>query len=123
MRLSLRFILPLTVVLALIAYAVVPLVDTLTFKWFVRDLDMRSKLIASTMEAPLAELVPTESRGKILAYFHRITRDERLFAIGFCELHGRLLYKTQTFPTEITCEGATSLKPDSSEVFKLSRGL
>jgi len=100
----------------------VPLVDTLTFKWFVRDLDMRSKLIASTMEAPLAELVATESRAKILAYFHRIVQDERLYALAFCDLHGRLLYKTQTYPDEISCERAVGLQPGSSTVLTLSRG-
>ena len=40
MRLSLRFIIPLLVVIAAFAYAVVPLVDKLTLRWFVRDLDM-----------------------------------------------------------------------------------
>lgn len=122
MRLSLRFILPLAFVLTLIAYAIIPLVDALTVKWFVRDLDMRSKLIASTMEAPLAELVSTESKRKILAYFQRIIQDERLYALGFCDLQGRLLYKTQTYPAEISCEGAASLKAGAFEVFKLSRG-
>ena len=122
MRLSLRFILPLALVLALIAYAVVPLVDALTLKWFVRDLDIRSKLIASTMEAPLADLVTTESKAKILAYFHRVIQDERLYALGFCDLHNRLLYKTQTYPHEISCEGATGLKPGSSTVLTLSHG-
>lgn len=43
MRLSLRFIVPLTLALAAIVYAVVPLVDGLTLRWFVRDVDMRSK--------------------------------------------------------------------------------
>ena len=122
MRLSLRFILPLALVLALIAYAVVPLVDALTLKWFVRDLDIRSKLIASTMEAPLADLVTTESKAKILAYFHRVIQDERLYALGFCDLHNRLLYKTQTYPNEISCEGAAGLKPGSSTVLTLSHG-
>ena len=123
MRLSLRFLLPLAVVLAGIAYAVIPLVDTLTLKWFVRDLEIRSKLVASTIEAPLAELVTSESKRKILAYFHRIIQDERLYALGFCDSQNRLLYKTQTYPDEISCEGAASLVPASSEVFKLSHGL
>ena len=38
MRLSLRFILPLLLVLGVVAYSVVPLVDSLTLKWFTRDL-------------------------------------------------------------------------------------
>jgi hypothetical protein len=41
-RLSLRFIPPLALVLGLFAYAVVPLMDNLTLRWFVRDLDIRS---------------------------------------------------------------------------------
>jgi hypothetical protein len=81
MRLSLRFILPLALVLAGLAYAVIPLVDTLTLKWFVRDLEIRSRLIASTIEGPLADLLSTESKTKLLQYFHRLTQDERLYAI------------------------------------------
>ena len=57
MRLSLRFILPLLAVLAGIAYGLIPLVDQLTLKWFVRDLDMRTSLIANTVEDGLAPLV------------------------------------------------------------------
>ena len=53
MRLSLRFILPLVVVLGAIAYAVAPLVDDLTLKWFVRDLDIRTKLITAAVQEPL----------------------------------------------------------------------
>lgn len=49
--LSLRFVLPLVIVLAVIAYGVIPLVDSFQLKWFVRDLDMRSKLMVSTMGA------------------------------------------------------------------------
>ena len=49
MRLSLRFIIPLAIVLAEIAYAIVPLV-------------------------------------KVMRLFDRIMQDERIFAIGFCDL-------------------------------------
>ena len=54
LRLSLRFVVPLAVALAILAYAVVPLVDKLYLRWFVRDIDIRSKLIASTLQEPLA---------------------------------------------------------------------
>jgi hypothetical protein len=55
MRLSLRFVLPLILVLAAFAYAIVPLVDQLTQRWFVRDMDIRSALIANTIGEPLLE--------------------------------------------------------------------
>src|SRR2546426_5904331 len=83
MRLSLRFILPLAITLAAIAYAVVPLVDRLTLQWFVRDLDIRTSLITRTIQDPLADLVREGSRAKILRYFDRLIQDERLFAVGF----------------------------------------
>jgi hypothetical protein len=40
-RLSLRFIAPLAITLALLAYGLVPLVDRLTLRWWVNDLDTR----------------------------------------------------------------------------------
>src|SRR5262249_60944894 len=90
MRLSLRFILPLAITLAAIAYAVVPLVDRLTLQWFVRDLDIRTSLITRTIQEPLAELVREGSRAKIVRYFDRLIQDERLFAVGFCDPQHRL---------------------------------
>ena len=45
MRLSLRFLFPLALVLAALAYAVIPLVDSLTLKWFVKDLEIRAELV------------------------------------------------------------------------------
>lgn len=122
MKLSLRFVLPLALVLALIAYGVIPLVDSLTLKWFVRDLEIRANLMVSTMEGPLSELLVSDSKDKILTYFTRIMQDERLYALGFCDLNNRLLYKTQTYPDEVTCESTASIRPDSSTVLKLKRG-
>ncbi len=122
MHLSLRFVLPLALVLALIAYGVIPLVDSLTLKWFVRDLEIRANLMVSTMEGPLSELLASNSKDKIHAYFTRIMQDERLYALGFCDLNNRLLYKTQTYPDEVTCESTAGLRPDSFTVLKLNRG-
>lgn len=104
MRLSLRFIFPLGILLGAIAYALVPLVDSFTLKWFVRDLDIRSALITTTMQEPLAELVRTRSSGRIASFFNRVIQDERLYAIGFCDPAGQLTYKTQTMPKRIECK-------------------
>jgi trehalose 6-phosphate synthase len=62
--------------LALLAYLVIPLVDALTIRWFVRDLDIRSKLIANTMEASLVDLVASNKLDKLRSYFGRIIQDE-----------------------------------------------
>ena len=51
-----------------------PLVDRLTFQWFVRDLDARGALIAQTAQEPLAELVrdPRGAKARVQRYFERI---------------------------------------------------
>jgi trehalose-6-phosphate synthase len=122
MRLSLRFILPLALVLAGLAYAVIPLVDTLTLKWFVRDLEMRSRLIASTIEGPLVEFLAAESKAKLVNYFQRLILDERLYAIGFCDRENRLLYKTPTYPDSIPCDGTAAVQSSQTAVLHLARG-
>ena len=105
MRLSLRFILPLVVVLSLVAYSVVPLVDSLIFnKWFARDIDIRTKLITSTLHDSLIDAINDPSRIKIQRLFNRAIQDERLYALAFCDTKERLIYKTQTFPDTIACE-------------------
>jgi len=104
MRLSLRFIVPLGLVLAAIAYAVVPLVDRLTLQWFVRDLEARDALITSAVQESVAELVTGRSSKRITRFFDRIIRDERIYALGFCSQDGKLLHATRAFPHTGGCE-------------------
>ncbi len=102
-RQSLKFLLPIALVLGLLAYAVVPWVDNLTLRWFVRDLDTRSQLLASALQNPLQEYVPLKSQRKITELFDRAVQDERLFALAFCDADGKLMYKTRTYPESLGC--------------------
>jgi trehalose-6-phosphate synthase len=122
MRLSLRFLFPLALVLAGLAYAVIPLVDSLTLKWFVKDLEIRAELIGRMVEGPLGDLLVAESKGKLVTYFNRIIQDERLFAIGFCDPNNRLLYKTQTYPDPIACDGPETIHAGETALLQLPRG-
>ena len=103
MRLSLRFVLPLILVLAGIAYGVAPLVDRLTLSWFVRDLDIRSSLIADTIQEPLQEQLTAGRRVKIIDFFNRMSRDERIFAVGYCAKPTGTALASRAFPAELRC--------------------
>src|SRR3977135_4158592 len=105
MPISLRFVVPLALALAAIAYAIVPLVDRLTFQWFVRDLDQRGALIAKTAQEPLAELMrgPRRARRRVVRSFERIIQGDPIFALGFCDAQGKLVYATSTFPAAVRC--------------------
>lgn len=104
MRLSLRFIIPLIVTLSLIAYLVVPIVDGLTLQWFKRDLDLRAELISKSIQFPMIQLLPAGNKVQITALLEDFTKDERLLAVGFCDLTNKIVFKTAHFPMDVNCD-------------------
>ena len=109
MRLSLRFVLPLLVALGAFAWAAVPLVDAWMTRWFVRDLDTRSSLVARTVQEPVDELLRSGSTTRIADYFNRLTDDERLYAVGLCTNRDAAVIGSTLFPAEIRCADAPYL--------------
>ena len=103
MRLSLRFIIPLLIAIAAFAYAAVPLADALMQRWFVRDLDARSSLIAAAVQDPLTRLIAAGSDPRILQYFGRMLQDERLYALGLCFGSRGVPVATSLFPRTLDC--------------------
>jgi len=122
LRLSLRFVLPLAAAIALLAYLTVPLVDQLTLRWFVRDLDIRSQLIANTLQDPLIELMEQSNKSKINRLLLRSIQDERLFSLGYCDNEGALLYKTPAFPRSLGCTMPASALNDPKSMIRLPQG-
>ncbi|MEO8509202.1 MAG: trehalose-6-phosphate synthase [Betaproteobacteria bacterium] len=123
MRLSLRFLVPLLIALALFAYAAVPLVDTLTTRWFVRDLDIRSNLIANTAQEPLEEMIKSGSPTRILGFFHRLTSDERLYAVGLCLSDSAAPVATSAFPSELRCSALAPYLTAGDHLLRTARGV
>ncbi len=122
MRLSLRFIIPLLLALGLFAYAVVPLVDKLTLDWFVRDLDSRASLVTNTVQGPLLDLIRTDSWGKVLDFFTKITEDERLYAIAFCPAGKGEPVATAMLPSAITCDNLETFERPSGYLLRTEDG-
>ena len=103
MRLSLRFLIPLIAALTLLAYIVVPQVDSLTVRWFVRDLDSRALAVAAPLGDQLAELVPQQAQGRITTLLNNATQNERMYAIAFCDGKQRIAYRSANLPPAIGC--------------------
>ena len=122
MRLSLRFIVPLLLALAAIAYAVLPLVDNLTVRWFTRDLDARATLIANTIGQSSQDLVQAGNRTRLLASFTRITEDERVYAIGFCASPQAKVLATPAMPAELHCGGLDRFDNPDSQILNSPAG-
>lgn len=122
LKLSFRFVVPLALVLAMFAYIVVPLMDDLTVRWFVRDLEIRSQSLANALQDPLLEYVPAGAKKRIDQLFDRAIDDERLYALGFCDDNGKLLYKTRTYPDSIGCRDGLKPQGPNRSLLRLPQG-
>ena len=105
MRLSLRFIVPLLLVLAGFAYAVLPLVDDLTVRWFMRDLDIRASLIANTVREPIESSIRSGDDAGVVQALTRITEDERVYGVALCRSAEATPLFAGTLPDEVQCAG------------------
>jgi trehalose 6-phosphate synthase len=122
MRLSLRFVLPLVLALGIVAYAMGHLVDQFTLRWFVRDLDIRSSLIANTIREPLDEKLIAGNKAKIAQFFTRITQDERLFALGYCASPNSTIVVGGPFPPEIVCNSLSRWEQQNGHLLPSTQG-
>ncbi|MFL5564152.1 MAG: trehalose-6-phosphate synthase [Gemmatimonadaceae bacterium] len=122
MRLSLRFIVPLVLVLAALAYSVMPLVDRLTFRWFGNDLRLRSVLVANTIDEPLRTLIQANDAPGMRRFFARIAQDERIFALGFCPVQKTTAIATPTFPRKIKCAELNKFSAPADQILNEAQG-
>ena len=122
MRLSLRFLVPLLLALGAFAYAAVPLVDTLMLRWFVRDLDTRSSLVAASVQEPLAALIAKNSPPDIFTFFNKLLVDERLYAIGLCLKDEPAPIATRNFPGRVRCDELADYADNSQRVINTQHG-
>ncbi len=123
LNLTLRFVIPLIIAMTILGYLLAPLVDKLTLRWSVRDLDIRAKLITGAIQEPLGDLLLQENKKRIENLFARSLQDERLFAMGYCNSRGKLLYKTPSFPDGLGCALPNSSLHESPSLLQLPQGL
>ncbi|KAF7598889.1 MAG: trehalose-6-phosphate synthase [Candidatus Dactylopiibacterium carminicum] len=116
LRLQLRFLLPLCLVLVAAAYITVPLVDRLTLRWFLRDLDSRAALVAESVSNALSRSESLDN-DELQREFHRALRDERLFALALCRRDGERLLSTPAFPPLLSCADAFEYVKHPNAIF------
>jgi trehalose 6-phosphate synthase len=119
LRLSLRFLVPLALAMLAMAYFTVPVIDSLTLRWFMRDLDIRATTISRALEEFVLDGVETASWRRLDGQLERVANDERLLALGVCTVEGQLMRRTRQMPQEIDCNVA---KGGESHMVRLARG-
>src|SRR5581483_12361678 len=103
MRLSLRFLVPLALVISAFAYAAVPLMDRMTLAWFKHDLDLRATLVANAVEDPLAALLAAGNKTQALKFLKSITQDERIYGMALCQGGTKAPLAVPALPRDVDC--------------------
>ncbi|MBK8534196.1 MAG: trehalose-6-phosphate synthase [Candidatus Competibacteraceae bacterium] len=107
MKLILKFVIPLIIVLGIIGAMMVPVMDLVTQRWFIKDLELRSQLVTNTLQESLQPLLLTKGRerkSKIQALLDKVAQDERILAMGYCDANNVLEFKTILFPADLACQ-------------------
>ena len=117
MRFAFRFLVPLLLLLALIAWGASVVATRSARTWAERDLKARARLVlAGTRDTLVRNLVMGDrDGGRVL--LESLVRDERLIAAAVCDRRLQTLAATGDLPLQARCEGRTEGEAD------LARGL
>ena len=86
-----------------------------------RDLDIRAGTIGRALEEPLLDAVEREAWRRVDSLLERIASDERLLALGVCNVAGDLVRKTRLMPSGLDCRTADG-SSEGGAMVRLSAG-
>lgn len=118
----LRFVMPLALASAVVAYIATPHIDSMLTEWFRGDVELRASLVASSVEDRLTDLVARHDSNGIRKYLSRLVTDKRLSAVLVCNADDDLLYRTAPTPPEISCRLPAAPGSGSSQIVHLASG-
>lgn len=92
------------VLLAVAIFAISPFAMTFVQQWSRHDIELRSTLVFNSVHDELANLLADRAAPQIENLFERLTSDERLLAVAFCDRSGALRYRTKQTPAGFSCQ-------------------
>jgi trehalose 6-phosphate synthase len=117
MRFAFRFLIPLLLLLALIAWGASVVATQSARAWAERDVKARARLVLSGSRETLARSLLAEDRTGSRALLDALVRDERLIAAAVCDRGLRTLASVGVLPSQARCEERKDAGSD------LARGL
>jgi trehalose 6-phosphate synthase len=110
MKQALRFIIPLFLVISSLIFVSVRFVDSLQERWFIRDLNTRSELIANLVLENMSS-----GKSPILT---QTLQDDRPHWLPICDENNTLLSKGEALPDGITCAEINNVSAGTSYIKK-----
>jgi hypothetical protein len=94
-------------------FVISPFATAFVEQWSRRDIELRSTLVFNSVRTELNSLLASTATQQIDDLFERLTLDERLLAVGFCDPNGTLRYHTKSMPASFSCADATRMRGTS----------
>ncbi len=117
-----RTVLPLLLAAGVVAYFGLPYIDRLLTEWFRSDVELRARLLMSSMDESLPTLIAKGDQQGLRKYTSKIIADQRVLGILICLPHGGTVFKTELVPTAVNCESTADLTDGSSVVRRAPMG-
>jgi trehalose 6-phosphate synthase len=117
-----RTLLPLLLAAGVVAYFGPPYIDRLLTAWFRSDVELRARVMMSSLEDSLPLLVARSDQQGLRRYTAKIIADQRVLGILICLPHGGTVFKTELVPVAVNCENTADLKDGESIVSRASPG-
>jgi|HubBroStandDraft_6_1064221.scaffolds.fasta_scaffold06299_4 trehalose-6-phosphate synthase len=117
-----RTVLPLLLAAGLVAYLGLPYIDRLLTGWFRSDVELRARLVVSSIEEVVPAMVAKHDQAGLRKYAAKITADQRLVGLLICGADGWTEFKTDHVPAVISCDSTAKVGDGQSDVMRASSG-
>jgi trehalose 6-phosphate synthase/phosphatase len=117
-----RTVLPLLLAAGVVAYLGLPYIDRLLTNWFRSDVELRARLVVSSLEETLPSLVAKHDQAGLRKYAAKISADQRLVGLLICGADGWTEFKTEHVPPAVSCDSTAKLVDAQSDVMRAPWG-
>ena len=121
MKFVIRYGLAALLIVLAIILIIPPFAASLIQHWSQSDVESRSVLAFNSALDEFTMFLSEHNSAKIVALFERMSRDEQLLAVGYCNDRGALLYKTKEMPKGFSCKDAQLAKTPTFGTIRLDR--
>jgi trehalose 6-phosphate synthase len=118
-----RYLLPVAATVGLVAFVGVPYIERILADWFRADVQLRARLVATSIDEGLGPLLDQADLDRARAYLGRVANDERLLGVLVCDALGERVVRTLSVPPDIGCARDGAIPAGSSVTRASGRGL
>jgi trehalose 6-phosphate synthase len=117
-----RSVLPLLIAAGVVAFFGLPYVDRLLRDWFSADVQLRARVVMSSLADTLPPLVARDDQAALSRYANKVMLDQRVLGILVCRLDGRLVFATLRTAAAVGCPATTRLADGHSDILRMRTG-